>query len=127
MIVEETMEGARTRSVVVREVGPRDGLQMAKAVMPTSAKLAWIAAMVSAGLREIEVASFVPPAVMPQMADAARVVRAVADRHPQLHVAALAPNLRGARDAAAAGAQAIVLPVSASEAHSQANVRRSRA
>lgn len=113
--------------LIVREVGPRDGLQMAKAVMPTAAKLRWIAAMVAAGIREMEVASFVPPAAMPQMADAAEVVRAVRAAHPALRVVALAPNLRGAQNAAAAGAQSIVIPVSASEAHSRANVRRARA
>ncbi|WP_424137843.1 hydroxymethylglutaryl-CoA lyase [Roseomonas chloroacetimidivorans] len=110
----------------VREVGPRDGLQMAKAVMPTAAKLRWIAAMVAAGVRRMDVASFVPPAAMPQMADAAELLQAVRAAHPSLRISALAPNLRGARDAAAAGAHAIVLPVSASEAHSRANVRRSR-
>lgn len=121
------MVATATERVIIREVGPRDGLQMAKAVMPTEAKLAWIAAMARAGLAEMEVASFVPPAAMPQMADAAAVTRAAREAHPGLFVVALAPNLRGAQDAAAAGAQAILLPVSASEAHSRANVRRSRA
>ena len=64
---------------------------------------------------------------MPQMADAAEVTRAARAAHPGLRVASLAPNLRGAQNAAAAGAQSIILPVSASEAHSQSNVRRSRA
>ncbi len=114
-------------AVTVREVGPRDGLQMAKAVMPTDAKLRWIAAMAAAGVPEMEVASFVPPKAMPQMADAAEVTRAARAAHPGLRVVALAPNLRGAQNAAAAGAQSIILPVSASEAHSQSNVRRSRA
>ena len=110
----------------IREVGPRDGLQNATAVMPTAAKLAWIDAMAQAGLAEMEVASFVPPASMPQMADAAEVTRAVRARHPGLRAVALAPNLRGAQNAAAAGAQAIIIPVSASEAHSRANVRRAK-
>jgi isopropylmalate/homocitrate/citramalate synthase len=112
--------------VIVREVGPRDGLQNAKAVMPTEAKLAWIAAMAAAGVAEMEVASFVPPAALPQMADAAAVTHAVAAAHPALHAVVLAPNLRGAQDAVAAGAGTIVVPISASEAHSRANVRRSR-
>ena len=114
-------------TVTVREVGPRDGLQMARTIMPTSDKLRWIAALVASGIREMEVASFVPPAAMPQMADAAEVTRAVRSAHPSLRVIVLAPNLRGVQNAAAAGAQSIILPVSASEAHSQANVRRSRA
>ena len=118
---------SETPRVTVREVGPRDGLQMAKTIMPTKAKLRWIAAMVAAGVPEMEVASFVPPTAMPQMADAAEVTRAVRATHPGLRVVALAPNLRGAQNAAAAGAQSIIMPVSASEAHSLANVRRSRA
>jgi len=118
---------SKSEAVVVREVGPRDGLQNASATMPTQGKLAWIAAMTASGIREMEVASFVPPAAMPQMADAAEVTRAVRVAHPSLRVIVLAPNLRGVQNAAAAGAQSIILPVSASEAHSQANVRRSRA
>jgi isopropylmalate/homocitrate/citramalate synthase len=118
---------AGAEAVVVREVGPRDGLQNAASVMPTEAKLAWIAAMKGAGIREMEVASFVPPAAMPQMADAAEVTRAARAAYPDLRVVALAPNLRGARNAAASGAQSIIIPVSASEAHSRSNVRRSRA
>jgi isopropylmalate/homocitrate/citramalate synthase len=117
---------SKTPDVTVREVGPRDGLQMAKSIMPTDAKLRWIAAMVAAGVPEMEVASFVPPKAMPQMADAAEVTRAARAAHPELRVVALAPNLRGAQNAAAAGAQSIILPVSASEAHSRSNVRRSR-
>jgi isopropylmalate/homocitrate/citramalate synthase len=115
------------RSVFVREVGPRDGLQMVTSILPTEAKLRWIAAMVDAGVREMDVVSFVPPAAMPQMADATELTRAVRAAHPQLYITTLAPNLRGAQNAAAAGAQSIVMPVSASEAHSRSNVRRSRA
>ena len=120
------MREARSNAVTVREVGPRDGLQMIKSIMPTEVKLGWIAAMVAAGLREMEVASFVPPAAMPQMADAAEVTKSVRAAHPQLRVVTLAPNLNGARNAVASGAQTIILPVSASEAHSRSNVRRSR-
>jgi isopropylmalate/homocitrate/citramalate synthase len=116
-----------SQAATVREVGPRDGLQSTRAIMPTGAKLRWISAMAAAGLREMDVASFVPPASMPQMADAPEVVRTVRERHPSLHVVALAPNLRGAQNAAAAGAQTLVIPISASEAHSLSNVRRSRA
>ncbi|OZI45657.1 hydroxymethylglutaryl-CoA lyase [Bordetella genomosp. 5] len=113
-------------SVLVSEVGPRDGLQSIAAVMPTHAKRRWIAALARAGLREIEVASFVPPRLMPQMADAAEVVQD-ALALPDLHVAVLAPNLQGARAALQAGAHKITLPVSVSEAHSLANVRKSHA
>lgn len=109
--------------ILVSEVGPRDGLQSIAAVMPTPAKLRWIGALVAAGLREIEVCSFVPARLLPQMADAAEVV-AGARQWPGLHVAALAPNLRGAQAAFEAGAAKVTLPVSVSEAHSLANVRK---
>ncbi|MBX3715359.1 MAG: hydroxymethylglutaryl-CoA lyase [Burkholderiales bacterium] len=109
--------------ILVSEVGPRDGLQAVKRVMPTAAKHRWIRALAEAGLAEIEVASFVPAKLLPQMADAAEVVReAVAI--PRLTVLALAPNLRGAQDAMAAGAHKVTMPVSASEAHSQSNLRK---
>jgi len=108
--------------ILVSEVGPRDGLQSIKRAMPTQAKGRWIRALAAAGLREIEVASFVPAKLMPQMADAADVVRD-AVTIPALTVLALAPNLRGAQDAIAAGAHKVTLPVSASEAHSRSNVR----
>ena len=107
--------------VLVSEVGPRDGLQNVKRTMPTDAKNRWIAALAAAGLREIEVASFVPPKLMPQMADAADVVRA-ARILPGLTVLALAPNLKGAERAVEAGVQVVSMPVSASRMHSMANL-----
>jgi hydroxymethylglutaryl-CoA lyase len=112
-----------TTDVLISEVGPRDGLQSVKATMPTEAKHRWIDALVAAGLREIEVCSFVPPRLLPQMADAAEVVRH-AITHPGVTVMALVPNLRGAEAALAAGAHKLTLPVSASHAHSLANVRK---
>lgn len=112
--------------ILVSEVGPRDGLQSIKPVMPTAAKKAWIDALVAAGLREIEVGSFVPPALLPQLADTAEIV-AHARQHPGLTVAALVPNARGAEAAIAAGAHKITLPLSASETHSLKNLRRTHA
>ncbi len=109
--------------VLISEVGPRDGLQSVKATMPTADKLRWIDALAAAGLREIEVASFVPAQLLPQMADAAQVVQH-ALRHRGVRIMALVPNLRGAQAALAAGAQKLTLPVSASPAHSLANVRK---
>jgi hydroxymethylglutaryl-CoA lyase len=111
--------------VLISEVGPRDGLQSVKATMPTADKFRWIDALVAAGLREIEVCSFVPPKLMPQMADAAEVVRH-ALTHPGITVMALVPNLRGAEAALKSGVHKITIPCSASEAHSLANVRKSR-
>ncbi len=110
--------------ILVSEVGPRDGLQSIKRSMPTGYKLRWIAALAAAGVREIEVGSFVPAKLLPQMADAAEVVRG-SIRIPGLNVLALAPNLKGVQAAAAAGAHAVTLPISASRAHSQANIRKS--
>jgi hydroxymethylglutaryl-CoA lyase len=111
--------------VLISEVGPRDGLQSVAGIMPTEAKKQWIAALHAAGLREIEVASFVPAKLLPQIADAAEVVR-YAITLPGLTVMALVPNLRGAQAALAAGVHKLTIPVSASAAHSLANVRKTR-
>lgn len=111
--------------VLISEVGPRDGLQSVKATMPTADKLRWIDALVAAGLREIEVGSFVPARLLPQMADVDDVVRHALG-HAGVTVMALVPNRRGAEAALAAGVHKITLPVSASEAHSMANVRKTR-
>lgn len=111
--------------VLISEVGPRDGLQSVKATMPTADKFIWIDALVAAGLREIEVCSFVPAKLLPQMADAVDVVRH-ARRHPGVTVMALVPNIRGAEAAIQAGVHKLTIPVSASEAHSMANVRKTR-
>ena len=111
-------------AILISEVGPRDGLQSVKATMPTADKLRWISALHAAGLREIEVGSFVPARLLPQLADTAEVV-AHALTLPGLTVLALVPNLRGAQAALAAGVHKITVPVSASPAHSMANVRKS--
>ena len=111
------------REILVSEVGPRDGLQSIKSIMPLAAKKAWVAALAASGLREIEVGSFVPAQVLPQMADTAEVV-AYARNLPELTVAVLVPNLRGAEAAVRAGAHKLTLPFSASETHSRKNVRR---
>jgi hydroxymethylglutaryl-CoA lyase len=104
------------------EVGPRDGLQNAKQLMPTEAKKAWIRALAAAGLTEIEVGSFVPPRLIPAMADTGEIV-AFAKSIPGLKVVALAPNFKGFQRAVEAGAHKITFPVSASRAHSESNVR----
>lgn len=91
--------------------------------MPTAAKLRWISALAAAGLKEIEVGSFVPPKLLPQMADIREVVRH-ARSIPGLHVAVLAPNLQGAQSAFEAGVHKITLPVSVTDEHSMANIRK---
>jgi hydroxymethylglutaryl-CoA lyase len=109
-------------TVQICEVGPRDGLQNAHQVMPTEVKKAWISALAAAGLKEIEVGSFVPPKLIPAMADTAEIVR-YAVRIPGLKVVALAPNLKGFQRALEAGAHKVTFPVSASREHSLSNVR----
>ena len=109
--------------ILVSEVGPRDGLQSIEPILPTLIKQRWISAQAAAGCREIEVGSFVPPKLLPQMADTADVVRH-ALTIPNLTVAVLVPNLRGAENAIAAGAQKISIPFSVSETHSLKNVRK---
>jgi hydroxymethylglutaryl-CoA lyase len=115
-----------TNDVLGSEVGPRDGLQSIKAIMPLDAKKAWIKAEAAAGVREIEVGSFVPAKLLPQLADTADVV-AYARTIPGLTVAVLVPNLKGAEAAVQAGAHKITIPLSASETHSLKNVRRTHA
>ncbi len=110
------------REVLICEVGPRDGLQNAKHLMPTDAKKRWVRALAAAGVAEIEVGSFVPPKLIPAMADTAEVV-AFARDIPGLKVVALAPNVKGFERAIAAGAHKVTFPVSASRLHSESNVR----
>lgn len=109
--------------VVIREVGLRDGLQSLARVLPTPCKIEWIRDAYAAGQREIEVGSFVPAHLLPQLADTADVV-AAAKTLPGLVVSVLVPNLKGAGRAIAAGADAMLVPLSASRAHSLANLRK---
>lgn len=109
------------RDIIISEVGPRDGLQSIRQVMPTAVKLKWIAALARAGLPEIEVGSFVSPRLLPQMADAADVV-AASVQLPDVDILALVPNRKGAERAFAAGVHKVSMPVSASRLHSQSNI-----
>src|SRR6185503_8554150 len=111
-----------TPQVHICEVGPRDGLQNAKQLMPTEAKKAWIDALAAAGVTEIEVGSFVPPKLIPAMADTHEIVRH-AIKIPGVKVVALAPNLKGFQRAVEAGAHKVTFPVSASYEHCVSNVR----
>ncbi|TDP71345.1 hydroxymethylglutaryl-CoA lyase [Roseateles toxinivorans] len=110
-------------SVIVREVGLRDGLQSIATVLPTAKKLEWLRRAHAAGQREIEVGSFVPARLLPQLADTAEVL-AYAQTLPGLIASVLVPNLKGAEHAMAAGAALMVVPLSASHAHSLANLRK---
>ncbi len=109
--------------VTLREVGLRDGLQSIARTLPTAHKLQWIQGAYDAGLREIEVGSFVPPKLLPQLADTAELV-AFAKTLPGLVVSVLVPNLKGAERAMDSGADWMLLPLSASHAHSLANLRK---
>lgn len=115
-----------TTHIRISEVGPRDGLQSISRAMPTEAKKAWIAAEAAAGVTEIEVGSFVPPSLLPQMADTAEIL-AFAKTLPGLDVAVLVPNLKGAERAIEAGADKMSIPFSMSESHSIRNVRKDHA
>ena len=109
--------------VLVHEVGPRDGLQATDAIMSTKAKTEWILALKDAGLRKIQVGSFVPPKLLPQMADSATVVTA-AKKMGGFEVSALVPNLIGAQKAFDAGVDQVNFVMSASVAHNLSNVRK---
>ena len=111
------------RHVILREVGLRDGLQSIARVMPTAQKLEWIQDAFDAGQREIEVGSFVPARLLPQLADTAELV-AFAKTLPGLVASVLVPNLKGAERAMACEADLMLLPISASHAHSLANLRK---
>ena len=118
-----TLNNRLPRPVVIREVGLRDGLQSIARVLPTEQKLQWIRAAYDAGLRELEVGSFVPPRLLPQLADTAEVL-AFAQTLPGLVASVLVPNLKGAERAIDANAPLMLLPLSASHAHSLANLRK---
>jgi len=109
--------------VTIREVGLRDGLQSIARTLPTKLKMDWIRGAYDAGQREIEVGSFVPARLLPQLADTADLV-AFARTLPGLCVSVLVPNLKGAERALETGADVMLLPLSASHAHSLANLRK---
>jgi hydroxymethylglutaryl-CoA lyase len=108
---------------ILREMGLRDGLQSVATIVPTEAKKEWIRAAYEAGEREIEVGSFVPARLLPQLADTAEVL-AFAQTLPGLRASVLVPNMKGAERAIECKAELMLLPLSASHAHSLANLRK---
>ena len=112
-----------TEKVSVREVGLRDGLQLLKVILPTAIKLKWITHQADCGFRDIEVTSMVAPGLLPQFDDAQEVLSA-ANAIPSLKAAVLVPSLKWGTTALAQGAQKLTFVMSVSEAHNQANVRR---
>jgi len=120
---EPSLLRALPRRVAIRDVGLRDGLQIIPRTVPTATKLEWLRDAHAAGLREMEVGSFVPARLMPQLADTAEVL-AYAKTLPGLVASVLVPNLKGAERAIAEEAHAMLVPLSASHAHSLANLRK---
>ncbi|MFO7758420.1 MAG: hydroxymethylglutaryl-CoA lyase [Roseovarius sp.] len=108
-------------AVDIFEVGPRDGLQNEARAIPVADKIALVDTLSGAGFSRIEVASFVSPRWVPQMAGSAEVLRGIT-RVPGVRYAALAPNMRGLTDAVAAGADEVAVFASASEGFSRANI-----
>ncbi len=112
--------------VTISDVAPRDGLQSIGAFVPTETKIALVRALYEAGVRRMEVGSFVSPKAIPQMADTGEVLKA-ALALPGLESTVLVPNRKGWELARAAGAHRIGLFMSVTEAHNQSNLNRSRA
>lgn len=112
------------KTVRLVEVGPRDGLQNEPKPVPTAAKVAWIRRLVEAGLRDIEVTSFVHPQAVPQLADAEAVLKEL-PAAPGVVYSALVPNERGLDRALACGVRRIAVFTAASDAFTQRNVRMS--
>jgi hydroxymethylglutaryl-CoA lyase len=116
------MSGRREQAYI-REVGPRDGIQLAKTFLGTACKIEWCKASAAAGLRQVEATSFVSVKAIPQFADASVVVTGLRDVEG-LEVAVLVPSLKGAISAFDAAVHKVNFVLSASEAHNFANVRR---
>jgi len=119
---DPTMDALPAR-VTVREVALRDGLQSIATPVSTTNKKEWVNSAHLAGQREIEVGSFVPVSLLPQLADTTEVL-AFARTLPEVVASVLVPNLRGAERALEANAALMLVPLSASDAHSLANLRK---
>jgi len=117
------MNGGGKR-VELYEVGPRDGFQNVKELIPTETKLRIVDGLVEAGVKHMQVTSFVSPKAIPQMSDAREVTERSIAKHPGVDFFALVPNLRGAQGAWDAGMKWITYVVSLSESHNRANIRR---
>lgn len=112
--------------VSIVEVGPRDGLQSEPNFVASDDKIAMVNGLIDAGIRHLEVTSFVSPRAVPQLRDASEVLAGI-DRSKGAVLTALVPNLKGAERAAEAGVDAMVVFMSASESHNLKNVNRTRA
>lgn len=117
-------DGGTGRFIQVVEVGTRDGFQIERAFIPTEEKIAIVNSLIDAGVRQLEVTSFVSPRAVPQLADAAEVMAGIG-RTKGSYLMALVPNARGAERAAEAHVDAMIVFCSASETHNRKNVNRS--
>jgi hydroxymethylglutaryl-CoA lyase len=116
-----TIRAMKSHRIEIVEVGPRDGLQSESQILPTPAKVEFVRRLVSAGLQRIEVASFVNPKRVPQMADAEEVMAALAQARPAARYIGLILNRKGFDRAQAAGCTEVGMAISASESFSQRN------
>src|SRR5262245_662784 len=114
------------QKIMISEVGPRDGLQIERAFLPTAQKIALVDALSSTGLTKIEITGFVHPKVVPQLADAEAVAAGIA-RRPGVRYAAFVPNARGAERAVAAGIDDLKVGMAASDTFNELNVRMTTA
>lgn len=112
------------RFVKIVEVGPRDGLQNEKSIVPTEIKLSLIEKLVSSGLRNIEVTSFVSPKWVPQMSDHRQIMLGLVP-HPSVTYSVLTPNLHGLQGAINSGAKEVAVFAAASETFSKKNINAS--
>jgi hydroxymethylglutaryl-CoA lyase len=110
--------------VELYEVGPRDGFQMVDEYIPLETKVRIVEGLLDAGLRHIQITSFVSPKAIPQMRDAGELVSQVIGKYPEADLFALVPNLRGAAAAWDAGLRSVSYVVSLGESHNKANIKR---
>lgn len=114
----------KKKKIVVNECGPRDGWQNLREFIPTEQKIKIIDGIVDAGVKEVEMTSFVSPKAVSQMADSREIAEYCLEKYPDVRFWALVPNLRGAQLAWEAGVRNIVYVISLSESHNKANIRR---
>ncbi len=112
------------KTIDIYEVGPRDGFQNIKEYIPVETKLAIIDGLIQAGVRHMELTSFVSPKAIPQLKDAQELAKTCLNRYPDVDFIALVPNLRGAQIAAQVGIHRIAYVVSLSASHNKANINR---
>jgi len=115
----------KNKSIEIFEIGPRDGFQSVHTYIPLETKLSVIEKIIEAGVKSIQVTSFVSPKAIPQMRDAKELAKFCIGKYPNIKFSALVPNLFGANMAAESGLKEISYVVSLSESHNRANIRRS--